>query len=89
MKKRSNGEGTICKRNDGRWMGQLVLDGEDGKYKRKTVYGKTQKEVLNKLNEIKYKINNDIYVEKNGIELVKIMEDIREEKLASNTISGG
>lgn len=34
-------------------------------------------------------MNNDMYVEKNGIELVKIMEDIREEKLASNTISGG
>lgn len=34
-------------------------------------------------------MNNDIYVEKNGIKLVKIMEDIREEKLASNTISGG
>ena len=34
-------------------------------------------------------MNNDMYVEKTGIELVKIMEDIREEKLASNTISGG
>ena len=34
-------------------------------------------------------MNNDMYVEKNGIELIKIMEDIREEKLASNTISGG
>ena len=34
-------------------------------------------------------MNNDIYVEKNGIKLVKIMEDIREEKLAPNTISGG
>lgn len=34
-------------------------------------------------------MNNDMYVEKNGIELVKIMEDIRQEKLASNTISGG
>ena len=30
-----------------------------------------------------------MYIEKNGIELVKIMEDIREEKLASNTILGG
>ena len=90
-RRRGNGEGTIFEdKNNKRWIGQYVSGiSADGKAIRKSVYGKTQKEVLNKLNEIKYKINNDIYVEKNGIELVKIMEDIREEKLASNTISGG
>ena len=73
-----------------RWIGQYISGiAEDGKAIRKSVYGKTQKEVVNKLNEVKYQMNNDIYVEKNGIKLVKIMEDIREEKLASNTISGG
>ena len=73
-----------------RWIGQYILGiAEDGKAIRKSVYGKTQKEIINKLNEVKYQMNNDIYVEKNGIKLVKIMEDIREEKLASNTISGG
>lgn len=90
-RRRGNGEGTIFEdKKNKRWVGQYVSGiSSDGKAIRKSVYGKTQKEVLNKLNEIKYKINNDIYVEKNGIELVKIMEDIREEKLASNTISGG
>ena len=90
-RRRGNGEGTIFEdKKNKRWIGQYVSGiSADGKPIRKSVYGKTQKEVLNKLNEIKYKINNDIYVEKNGIELVKIMEDIREEKLASNTISGG
>lgn len=90
-RRRGNGEGTIFEdKKNKRWIGQYVSRiSADGKAIRKSVYGKTQKEVLNKLNEIKYKINNDIYVEKNGIELVKIMEDIREEKLASNTISGG
>lgn len=90
-RRRGNGEGTIFEdKKNKRWIGQYISGiSSEGKAIRKSVYGKTQKEVLNKLNEIKYKMNNDMYVEKNGIELVKIMEDIREEKLASNTISGG
>ena len=90
-RRRGNGEGTIFEdKKNKRWIGQYITGiNSDGKPIRKSVYGKTQKEVLNKLNEIKYEINKDIYVEKNGIELVKIMEDIREEKFASNTISGG
>lgn len=89
--RRGNGEGTIFEdKKNKRWIGQYVLGtSEEGKVIRKSLYGKTQKDVLNKLNEIKYKMNNDMYIEKNGIELVKIMEDIREEKFISNTISGG
>ena len=90
-RRRGNGEGTIFEdKKNKRWIGQYISGiAEDGKAIRKSVYGKTQKEVVNKLNEVKYQMNNDIYVEKNGIKLVKIMEDIREEKIASNTISGG
>lgn len=90
-RRRGNGEGTIFEdKKNKRWIGQYISGiAEDGKAIRKSVYGKTQKEVVKKLNEVKYQMNNDIYVEKNGIKLVKIMEDIREEKLASNTISGG
>lgn len=90
-RRRGNGEGTVFEdKKNKRWIGQYITGiNSDGKPIRKSVYGKTQKEVLNKLNEIKYEINKDVYVEKNGIELVKIMEDIREEKFASNTIPGG
>ena len=90
-RRRGNGEGTIFEdKKNKRWIGQYISGiSSEGKAIRKSVYGKTQKEVVNKLNEVKYQMNNDIYVEKNGIKLVKIMEDIREEKLASNTISGG
>lgn len=90
-RRRGNGEGTIFEdKKNKRWIGQYISGiAEDGKAIRKSVYGKTQKEVVNKLNEVKYQMNNDIYVEKNGIKLVKIIEEIREEKLASNTISGG
>lgn len=90
-RRRGNGEGTIFEdKKNKRWIGQYISGiSADGKIIRKSVYGKTQKEVVNKLNEVKYKMNNNIYIEKNGIKLVKIMEDIREEKFKSNTISGG
>lgn len=51
MAKRGNGEGSISKRPDGRWQGQISLgrDPLTGKLKRKTVYGKTRKEVSDKI----------------------------------------
>ena len=78
-RRRGNGEGTIFEdKKNKRWIGQYISGiAEDGKAIRKSVYGKTQKEVVNKLNEVKYQMNNDIYVEKNGIKLVKIIEEIR------------
>lgn len=45
MTKRGNGEGTIYHRKDGRWAAVISLDGR----KRKTLYGKTRKEVQEKL----------------------------------------
>ena len=45
MSRRSNGEGTIFKRNDGRWCAAYF----DENYKRHYVYGKTQTEVKKKL----------------------------------------
>src|SRR5690348_14973923 len=48
-KRRGNGEGTIYKRDDGRWMAQVTLP--DGK--RKTVYAKTRAEVARELTAIR------------------------------------
>ena len=47
MGKRSNGEGTIFKRKDGRWCAAYY----DQDYKRRFIYGKTQSEVKKKLKE--------------------------------------
>ena len=44
---RGHGEGTIFQRKDGRWQAQITLEG--GQRKRKTFYGKTKKEVQEKL----------------------------------------
>ncbi len=50
MGRRGNGEGTIRKRKDGRWEGRYTVQTPDGA-KQKTVYGKTRKEVSEKLTE--------------------------------------
>jgi integrase len=47
-KKRGNGEGSITKRGDGRWMARYTVHTANGP-KRKTVYGKTRKEAADKL----------------------------------------
>lgn len=51
MGKRGNGEGSITRRNDGRWMGQVSVgrDKEAGRLIRQTFYGRTRQEVAEKL----------------------------------------
>lgn len=73
MGRRSNGEGTICKRSDGRWMGQVMLD-TDGGYKRKTVYGKTQKEVKEKIARLKLDCQRGKLVETSNMPLEDWMQ---------------
>ena len=53
-KKRADGEGTICQRPDGLWMGRVSLGrNAKGAQVRKSVYGKTQKEVRDKMDALK------------------------------------
>ena len=47
-RKRGNGEGSIYQRSDGRWCTQITVY-VGGKRKRPTLYGKTRKEVADKL----------------------------------------
>ena len=47
-KKRGNGEGSITKRDDGRWMARYTVRTINGP-KRKTVYGRTRAEASAKL----------------------------------------
>ena len=49
--RRGRGEGSITKRNDGRWMAQADLGWQDGKRRRKTLYGRTKREVQEKLRD--------------------------------------
>lgn len=53
-KKRGTGEGSVFQRGDGLWVGTLSLGfDQTGKRIRKIVYGKTQKEVNDKLDDLK------------------------------------
>jgi integrase len=52
-KRRAHGEGTIVKRSDGRFQAALDLGTINGKRRRRYVYGKTKKEVADKLQQLK------------------------------------
>ncbi len=61
--KRANGEGTIKKRKNGTWEAQITIGrDEQGKPIRKSVYGKTQKEVAQKLTAMTNDLNNGLFV---------------------------
>lgn len=63
MAKKAAGEGTIRKRSDGRWEAIITVgtDPGTGKAIRRSVYGKTQKEVKDKKLEILAQIKNGEY----------------------------
>lgn len=62
--RRGRGEGTVSERPDGTWIGQVTTGyTEEGKQKRKTVYGKTQAEALAKLAEIKQQLVSGTYAD--------------------------
>ncbi len=62
--RRGRGEGTVSERPDGTWTGQVTTGyDENGKQKRKTVYGKTQAEALAKLGEVKQRLANGTYTD--------------------------
>jgi integrase len=50
-KRRGRGEGTISKRVDGRWQARVDLGWQDGKRRRKAVYGRTRREASERLTE--------------------------------------
>lgn len=63
--KNAKGGGTIRKRSDGRWEARYTLgiDPKTGKQIQKSVYGKTQKEVRQKLTAITAEIDDGTYQE--------------------------
>ncbi len=63
MAKRGNGEGSIRQRKNGLWEG-LYVSGRDseGKIQRKSVYGKTKREVIEKLAAITNDIRTGVFL---------------------------
>lgn len=56
--RRGNGEGSVYQRKDGTWAAVLTVGvKQDGKPDRKFLYGKTRKEVADKLREAQNKLD--------------------------------
>lgn len=88
MAKRGNGEGCIThevKRN--RWRAQYT-DGtdENGKPIRRNLYAKTRQEVVERLNNVMYEKAHSMYVRKNGIKLIEVIDSMIEQKYKLNII---
>lgn len=62
-RRRPHGEGSVYKRGDGRWVGALNLGYVAGRRVRKTVYGKSQREVLQKMNDLRRAAETGRYIE--------------------------
>jgi integrase len=75
-KKRGNGEGSISKRKDGRWQASISIgrDPETGKLKRSYIYGKTRKEVGDKLQQELHKLSSGIIIEDSKITVAQWMD---------------
>lgn len=56
MSRRANGEGSVYRRADGRWVAELSYQDDDGKARRRTVYGRTQTEVRAKLKDARQRV---------------------------------
>lgn len=69
MPRRGNNEGSIYKDKQGRWRGLVSLPSVDGKYKRKYVYGKSRKEVSEKVNELLRQLQTGSYIEPSKLTL--------------------
>lgn len=89
MAKRGNGEGTIYySESKKRWVGQFTAGiKENGKINRKTVYGKTRKEVSEKIIKSQNDINNNSFIDKNNITLIELINNIIEQEYNANKIS--
>lgn len=62
---RAGGSGSIRKRSDGRWEGRYTagFDPKTGKQIQKSIYGKTQKEVRQKISQISVELDTGTYRE--------------------------
>ena len=65
MSKRGNGEGSVCRRPDGRWQGSITIGRDDrGRIIRKYFYGKTRKETSEKLNRAIEELRDNRFINK-------------------------
>lgn len=89
MSKRGNGEGSIFYSEKlNRWVGQFTAGRKaDGKLNRKSLYGKTRKEVKDKMNKALVDVNNGLFIDKQDITFKELIENYINYKYKTNQIS--
>lgn len=70
-KRRANGEGSIYKRKDGKWAAQYT----DNMGKRRTLYGKTQQEVRQKMKEAMEQSDSGLLMDKDKMTFCDWMKE--------------
>ena len=61
-RRRSNGEGSIFQRKDGRWVGSITTGfNDDGQQKKKIVYGCSKNDVVKKLSDLSVRLINGTF----------------------------
>ena len=82
-----SGKGSVFyRRNRKLWVAQYY-ETENGISKQKCIYGKTKEAVIEKLTKLMYDSHNDNYIQEKGIPLIKLLEQVREDKYSANLIS--
>ena len=89
-KGRGQGEGSVSQRADGTWWARVTLGyDQDGKQKRKAVYGKTKREVIDKLTEMQDEINKGTFVDPTNVTvgewLLVWLEDYKKRNVRNST----
>ena len=89
MAKRGNGEGSIFYSEKlNRWVGQFTAGRKaDGKLNRKSLYGKTRKEVKDKITKALVDVNNGLFIDKQDITFKELIENYINYKYKTNQIS--
>lgn len=73
--RRGQGEGTLFQRPDGKWMAQLDLGWRDGKRVRRSLYGATRREVVEKLKAARKAIEAGLQPTSDRLTVAAYLED--------------
>lgn len=91
-KKATNGSGSIFRRADGRWCGALYVTESDGRRVRRRIYGRTRKEVEDKLVELRSKAEAGAPLTPTGLTLGVYLQEwltqIVAQRVRPNTLAG-
>ena len=76
-RKKGDGTGSIRQRSDGRWEARYSagFNPKNGKQIRKSIYGKTRREVTKKLNQVLVDLDNGTYIDETNCTLSEWLEE--------------